>query len=345
MLVMPTTADLLIAAFVFGLSFAGTRAVAAVLVRRAVLDRPNHRSSHAAPTPRGGGIAVVAALIAGWVVAAFVGGGPGTIGVVPMLCAVGLAVVSFADDLRSLPATPRLLAQALAVALGLWAIGGQGAFAAFLPAPLDLGLTALCWLWFINLVNFMDGIDGITGVETISVTAGLVLLAMAGMAAQALVGPALALAAASAGFLIWNWHPARVFLGDVGSVPIGYALGLLLVAHAAGDSGNGVALTQAFLLPLVYVVDASLTLARRLRRGERPTEAHREHVYQRAVQGGMPPGTVCLRIAAANAVLLALALFLAPWNPWLAVIAGFIVVAALFRLLRPAPAPRREPVR
>ncbi|NQW12057.1 MAG: glycosyltransferase family 4 protein [Alphaproteobacteria bacterium] len=343
MLITPTAIDLTIAAIVFGLACIGTWIVAGVLTRRAVLDQPNHRSSHSVPIPRGGGIAIVGAVTAGWFLAVLLGADPGTVSPIPMLCVVGLAIVSFMDDVRSLPAAPRLLAQAIAVAFGLWAFGGHGAFAAFLPRAIDLALTALCWLWFINLVNFMDGIDGITGTETISVTAGLVVLASAGAASTMLFGPSLALGAAAAGFLVWNWHPARVFIGDVGSVPLGFALGLLLVAHASGDAGDGVALTQALILPLVYVVDASATLARRVARGEKPTEAHREHVYQRAVQAGLRPGAVCLRIAGANVILIALALFLAPWSLWLSLVAGLGVVGGLFLSLRPAPLPCRDP--
>ena len=133
-----------------------------------------------------------------------------------------------------------------------------------------------------------------------------------------------------------------MFLGDVGSIPLGFILGLLLVAHASSDAGDGVALAQALILPLVYVMDASTTLVRRLARGEKPTEAHREHVYQRAVQAGLRPGAVCLRLASANAILVAVALFLAPWNPWLAVAAGLLVVGVLYVLLRPVPLTRRE---
>ncbi len=210
--------------------------------------------------------------------------------------------------------------------------------AAFAPAWIDLPLTALGWLWFVNLYNFMDGIDGITGTETASLGIGLALLAAVGAAPAGIAGPAVLLAAAAAGFLVWNWHPARIFVGDVGSVPLGYLLGFLLVSLA----GTGLAgLAAALLLPLVYLADATLTLGRRLLRGENPAQAHREHVYQRAVIAGASHSAVCLRIAAANLGLAGLACALAPSMPILALVLGAAVVAILFAALRPAPAPSR----
>jgi len=324
-------------AVAFGLACAGTRVLVGVLTRRAVLDRPNERSSHAVPVPRGGGIAVVAALAVAWLCLALVDAPADLLPwLVPLAAASALAAVSFADDLRGLGAGLRLAVQALAVAAGLWALDGRGALAAVAPAWIDLPLTALGWVWFLNLYNFMDGIDGITGTETVSIGVGLAALAFAGLAPPAIAGPALVLAAAAAGFLVWNWHPARIFLGDVGSVPLGYLLGLLLVILA----GSGpVGLAAALLLPLVYLVDATVTLARRVLRGESPARAHREHVYQRAVIAGASHASVSLRIAAANACLLSLALFMAPLAPLAALAIGGGVVAALFLALRPAPVP------
>ncbi|MEQ9330873.1 glycosyl transferase [Thalassobaculum sp.] len=333
-------------AFAFALACLGTRVLIGVLTRRAVLDRPNERSSHTAPVPRGGGLAVVAAIAVGWVwlLAADAEAGRW---LAPLSVALALAALSFVDDLRSLGAGVRLGAQALAVAVGLWALDGHGALAAFAPAWIDLPLTALGWLWFVNLYNFMDGIDGITGTETVSIGLGLAGLAVLGIAPAAVLGPALVLVAAAAGFMVWNWHPARIFLGDVGSVPLGYLLGLLLVVVAGGEGegeGGGGAtvaggLVAALLLPLVYLVDATLTLGRRLARGENPARAHREHVYQRAVIAGASHSAVCLRIAAANLVLVGLACFLAPAAPLVALAAGAVAVAVLFAALRPAPVP------
>lgn len=321
----------------FAIACLGTRVLISVLARRAVLDRPNERSSHAAPVPRGGGIAVVAAAAAGWLWLAATGPELELARwLPPVAAALALAAISFADDVRSMGAGIRLAVQAAAVAVGLWALDGRGALAALAPAWIDLPLTAICWLWFVNLYNFMDGIDGITGTETVSIGVGIAGLAVAGTAPAVLAGPALVLAAAAAGFLVWNWHPARIFLGDVGSVPLGYLLSFLLVM-AAGESFVGLA--AALVLPLVYLVDATMTLARRLARGENPTHAHREHVYQRAVIAGASHSAVCLRIAAANSCLAALAWFMAPVSSATALLLAAGVVLGLFVALRPAPAP------
>lgn len=322
-------------ALVFALACVGTRVLIGVLTRRAVLDQPNERSSHAVPVPRGGGIAVVAAVAVGW---GWIAADPSMTDPVcwlaPLAAGLALAGISFVDDLRNLGAGLRLGVQAAAVAVGLWALDGRGALAAVAPAWIDLPLTALGWLWFLNLYNFMDGIDGITGIETLSIGAGLAGLAALGLAPAMAAGPALVLAAGALGFLVWNWHPARIFLGDVGSVPLGYLLGFLLVIVA----GQGVVgLAAALVLPLVYLVDASVTLARRVARGESPTQAHREHVYQRAVIAGASHSSVSIRIAAANACLIALAWFMAPLAPVAALALGGGVVYALFLALRPAP--------
>lgn len=342
-------------ALAFALACLGTRVLIGALTRRSVLDRPNERSSHTTPVPRGGGLAVVAAIAIGW--AWLIAAEPSTADpgaadlaagrwLVALAAALSLAALSFVDDLRSLGAGVRLGAQALAVVVGLWALDGRGALSAFAPAWIDLPLTGLGWLWFVNLYNFMDGIDGITGTETASIGIGLAGLAILGTAPAAVLGPALVLAAAAAGFLVWNWHPARIFLGDVGSVPLGYLLGFLLVLVAGnaedvpgGDAVAGGGLAAALVLPLVYLVDATLTLGRRLARGENPAQAHREHVYQRAVIAGASHSAVCLRIAAANLILVAVACLLAPSAPAVALAIGAVVVAALFAALRPAPVP------
>ena len=223
----------------------------------------------------------------------------------------------------------RLPFQIGAVALGLAGLQGQGAFfQGFLPPALDLGLAAILWLWFLNLFNFMDGIDGISGAQSISLGLGLALLAVLLEGVSDLLSVALILAAAAAGFLVWNWPPSRIFLGDVGSIPLGYLFAWLLLAAAAEG-----AWAPAVILPLYYLADASLTLVRRALRGERLWQAHKEHFYQRAVQNGMSHATVVAWIAACNVTLIGLSLLAAEGMPWLALFAACLVVAAtLFRL-------------
>jgi len=320
------------AALAFVLSCAATRGLLELLRRGAVLDHPNDRSSHAVPTPRGGGLAVVVAVTVtglGWAIVE--GRTSQDLGAIFGLT-IALSVLSFIDDLRNLSATVRLLAHAVAVTVGLWILG-DGAFAAFLPAWLDLPVTAFAWLWFINLYNFMDGIDGIVGSETMSVGIGVVGLALLGLAPDSASGPAAALTGAALGFLVWNWHPARLFLGDAGSVPLGFLIGFLLIATAAGDDGSGGSVAAALILPLIFVADASITLLRRLKRRARLTEAHREHAYQRAVQGGWSHARVCRVVLAANAALAAIAWGLAPGSPLVGLTVAVAVAAATYLLL------------
>jgi UDP-N-acetylmuramyl pentapeptide phosphotransferase/UDP-N-acetylglucosamine-1-phosphate transferase len=272
-----------------------------------VLDRPNERSSHSVATPRGGGLAVMLALLPGWALLILLGAAPpATIAV--LLGAAFLALVSFADDLRPLPPLWRLLAQLAAVAGGIAALpDAGGVFQGMLPPALDRALSGLLWLWFVNLYNFMDGIDGITGAETAFLGGGLALIVFAnrefGNAGQSALG--LATAATALGFLRWNWQPARIFLGDVGSVPLGYLLGWLLLATAAAGAWKA-----ALLLPGYYLADASWTLARRALRGEKVWRPHREHLYQKAVQRGLSHAAVVRWILALNLILLVLALVL-----------------------------------
>jgi UDP-N-acetylmuramyl pentapeptide phosphotransferase/UDP-N-acetylglucosamine-1-phosphate transferase len=287
-------------------SWGATSYALAFLTRRAIIDRPNERSSHRIPTPRGAGIAVVPILLLAWAVLGLAAHATLTYGLV-IAAAAMLAAVSWLDDVRGLPPAPRFLSHIAAVVVVLLTVPGDWlVFQGTLPLVLDRLVTGALWVWFINLYNFMDGIDGITAVETIGIGLGAaVVSAVAGGFAAAGVGVtplALALAAAAAGFMVLNWHPARIFLGDVGSVPLGFAGGWLMIALAA----NG-AWAAALILPAYYWADATRTLARRAARLEPIWRAHREHAYQKAVVAGDSHDTVVLYIAALNAALIVLA--------------------------------------
>jgi UDP-N-acetylmuramyl pentapeptide phosphotransferase/UDP-N-acetylglucosamine-1-phosphate transferase len=299
------------------------------LIRFRVFDLPNQRSSHATPTPRGGGLAIVPLLLLAWAGASLLSGPQ--VGDIWMLLAgaVVLAAISVADDLKGLPMALRLLVQFGAVSLGLLALQDSGpVFQGWLPPVLDRLLAALAWLWFINLFNFMDGIDGLAGVEAISIGAGLGLAAwIAGLSGPMIALPLL-LGAAVGGFLPWNWAPAKIFLGEVGSVPLGYLLGWLLLLFAA--EGLWV---PALVLPLYFLADASLTLVRRALRHPRPWEPHREHAYQRAVQGGWSHAQVVGRVVLCNLVLVAMAWWAVTGHPWRALLGGILAVALLLAVL------------
>ena len=269
-----------------------TRLLIPILARREILDRPNERSSHRVATPRGGGIAVTGSVLLAWIVLVLTGSALSRVlGIV--LGAAFLAVVSWIDDLRGLSPLVRLLVQVGAVIIGLAVLPEQHSLS-------QLALSGLVWVWLINLFNFMDGIDGLAGSEAAALGAGLLLFASVGSGADpALRELAAALTGAAIGFLAWNWSPARIFLGDVGSVPLGYVLGFLLLDLAVRGYWR-----IALILPLYFLADATITLARRLLRGERVWQAHREHFYQRAVRRGLGHAAVVKRVIAADLVLI-----------------------------------------
>ena len=317
---------------VLAASLVGTRLILWLLRRRSILDLPNERSSHRVATPRGGGLAVVPVLLVAWLVIGQTGT-PDQAHASLVLCgaALGLGVVSWIDDLKGLAVGWRLAAQAIAVAAAVWALPGGGPYwGGLLPAGLDAVAAGLLWLWFINLFNFMDGIDGLAGAETVSLGAGVAVLAViAGMDDVTVLHGLTALAAAL-GFLRWNWQPARIFLGDVGSVPLGFLLGWLLLDLSA--QGYWV---SALILPLYYLADSSITLVKRGLRGAAVWQAHREHFYQRAVQQGRRHGAVVGAVVCANLGLIVLAALAALDWRWPALAGAAAVVSALLFHLGP----------
>jgi len=252
-------------------SFAVSAALAALLVwrfGRLVLDRPNERSLHERPVPRTGGLAV----LAGTLVSVAFGAAPLWL---VLTAGYSLAGVSFVDDVRGLPTGARLAAHLAAAALLVW----------YVTTPIDPLAAALLVValgWITNLYNFMDGSDGLAG--------GMALIGFGAYAAAAalagdtpLLALSVALACAAAGFLCFNFPPARLFLGDVGSVPLGFFAG---AAGIVGWRDDVWPLWFPLLVFAPFIGDATLTLLRRLVRGERVWQAHREHYYQRLVRLG-----------------------------------------------------------
>ena len=264
------------------------------------LEAPNQRSMHQAPVPVGAGIAMVGTMLVLW--PWWRGSAIGS-HLVLLAGIVGLGVLSWIDDRRGLSPAVRLVAQAVAVVLCLAWLPPEARVLPILPLLLERLLLGLAWLWFINLFNFMDGIDGLAGSEAVAVAVGyLLVLTYAGFD-----GPlwrlALVIAASTLAYLLWNWHPAKVLMGDAGSIPLGFLLAWLMLDLALRGYW-----AAGLILPLYFVADATFTLLRRARRGEKPWQAHREHFYQRAVLGGATPAAVVWRVSAANAALTALAL-------------------------------------
>jgi UDP-N-acetylmuramyl pentapeptide phosphotransferase/UDP-N-acetylglucosamine-1-phosphate transferase len=278
------------------------RAIRPLLLRHA-LAKPNARSSHRVPTPEGAGIAVIAAtlLVAGAIIA-WAGATDLKILVTVFGATLFLAVVGLADDIKSIPVLPRLILQAIAVGMVVIMAASDHPIVPACPIWIERGLLLLAGLWFVNLVNFMDGLDWMTVVEVVPVTGALVVLGLLGelQASPAIV--AAALCGAMAGFAPFNRPVAKIFLGDVGSLPIGLLLGWCLLQLAYHQH-----FAAALLLPLYYLSDATLTLLRRLARREPFWTAHRTHFYQRATDNGFTVRRVVGEVFALNIVLAALA--------------------------------------
>jgi UDP-N-acetylmuramyl pentapeptide phosphotransferase/UDP-N-acetylglucosamine-1-phosphate transferase len=299
------------------------------MLQRYALAKPNARSSHRVPTPQGGGIAVMTATLAASGFGLVTLGAPLTPSLATAFAAViVMAGVGVADDIRPLAVAPRLLLQALAVAAVICALPNALRVVPVLPLSLERALLFVGGLWFVNLVNFMDGIDWMTVVEVIPVAGALVVFGGLGALSGDAVVVALALGGAMLGFAYFNRPAAKLFLGDVGSLPIGLLLGWLLVLLAGAGH-----LAAALLLPLYYLADATLTLLRRLSRGERIWQAHRTHYYQRATDRGFTVSEIVGRVFIVNLVLAALALATALVKSRLVDAAALACGAALVGLL------------
>jgi UDP-N-acetylmuramyl pentapeptide phosphotransferase/UDP-N-acetylglucosamine-1-phosphate transferase len=304
---------------------AGLIVVLLPALRRHALARPNVRSSHMEPTPQGGGIGVVVATAIVALAAALTSPPDERAQLAWVLGAVALiAAVGAVDDVRAMPVLPRLLLQVLAVVVVIAAVPTELRVVPALPSWLERALLALAALWFVNLVNFMDGIDWMTVAETVPVAAGLIAVGWLGGLPSAAIIAILALLGAVLGFAPFNRPVARLFLGDVGSLPIGLLLAWLLILLAC--TGH---VAAALLLPLYYLADATLTLVRRLVAGERVWQAHRTHFYQRATDGGFMVIEIVARVFAINVVLAALAFVSVAVPRWWVTLATLGAGAAL----------------
>ena len=276
------------------------------VLHRYALAHPNARSSHRYATPQGAGLAVIVAalLVAAIAVAAGLREPPfEPTSLWPVfVAALFIMLVGAADDIWTIEVAPRLLMQALAVAIVIASLPAELRVLPILPWWIERALLLLTCLWFVNLTNFMDGIDWITVAEFVPMAIGLVLIGFLGALPLHGVVLALALAGGLLGFAPFNKPVARIFLGDVGSLPIGLLFAWLLLLAA----GRGY-VAAALVLPLYYLADATLTLGRRALRGEKVWQAHRTHFYQRATDNGWSVPEIVWHIFAVNAILVVLA--------------------------------------
>jgi Fuc2NAc and GlcNAc transferase len=295
-----------------------TGAIRRYAIARNLLDHPNQRSSHTIATPRGGGVAIVVAATLAVVGLGVAGHVAWRDALVVLGAGALLAVVGFVDDRGHVAARWRFLTHVAAAAMVVLAVGPPPGLTAIAPwfGVGWLVVMALYLVWLINLTNFMDGIDGIASSEVITTCLGAALLARAtGLGGAAQLLP-VALAGATAGFLIWNWPPARIFMGDAGSGFLGITIGTLSLMAARASRPLFVAWLILFG---VFLVDSTVTLITRVIRGKRIYEAHREHAYQR-VSRARGHRFVTLCVVAINVV-------------WLAPIAALVATQRLHEIL------------
>lgn len=303
-----------------------------IAYRYHLLDVPNARSSHDSPTPRGGGVGIVITFSLGVITLYFLGMVSLNVLLAFLTGGTLLACIGLLDDLEHVPARVRIFFHFIAAILVLFIFGGM-------PA-LDLGFVVWHWkvvgvvigllglVWLINLYNFMDGIDGLAGSQAVFVaTAAALLLYLKGD--YQLIPVCLLLASAAAGFLIWNWSPARVFMGDTGSGFLGLVFGVLLIATTKDTS-----LTpwQWLILFGCFWIDATLTLIHRMIRGEPWYQAHCSHAFQQAVKKTGCHQRVVLRVLCINILWLLPIAILSIYTPKFTLLLTVIAIAPLIFL-------------
>lgn len=314
-----------------------------IAVRRGVLDVPNERSSHSKATPRGGGVAIVLVVCAASLVAVSLGMLPRRLFVALLGGGIAVALVGFLDDRRRLRPAVRLAVHLCAALWALLWLGGLPPLR-FGAQVVSLGLAGqvlalAAIVWTLNLFNFMDGIDGLAASEAIFISVAATLLSLLGGPADGVAAVAWLFGAACAGFLWWNWPPAKVFLGDVGSGYLGYVIGVLALA-ATRD--NPAAVWIWLILGGVFFVDATATLVRRTLRGERAYEAHRSHAYQWLARRWGSHRRVTLAVTLVNLAWLLPCALLAARYPARAAWMVLVALAPLAALAYAAGAGARE---
>lgn len=298
-------------------SWLGTAGLRRYALQHNVMDVPNERSSHQIPTPRGGGMAIIASLIAGLLLCMVATPELWKTAGVLIIATAAVAFIGFLDDHGHVNSIGRLAIHfSAAIAIVLW-VEGLPVLTIFGQA-IDFGwfgaiLATIAIVWLLNLNNFMDGIDGIASVQSIAIALGMMACLWLLTGLTPLFWWWAVLAASVSGFLYWNFPPAKIFMGDAGSGGLGFVVGALLLLSAHADS---LLLWCGLILFGVFIVDATYTLVVRLLTGHKVYEAHRSHCYQKISRlwQGHKPVTLT--------VMLIITAWLLPWS--LAVAAGFI---------------------
>lgn len=307
-------------------------------LKKNVMDVANERSMHKVPTPRGGGLAIAVIFLLGVLVQTVAGWLPWNQGGAILFAGSIIAAIGWWDDKVNLPSKVRFLVQILTCAGALWILGGVPQIIVG-STRFELGIwgsviAVPCMVWMINLYNFMDGIDGFSASEAVLVGGFVGFCLMLG--GSPLAGPAWFAAAASLGFLVWNWPPAKIFMGDVGSAFLGAVFAVLAVASmnegAAQPKLTMPGLDVFFIALGYFFLDSTLTLISRMINREKWTDPHRSHAFQRQarLKGGHLP--VTLSVMFLNLVFLFPLAYVSYTNPdlaWYMILAATIPVSLL----------------
>lgn len=302
----------------FLISLLGTRMTILVLRKRNAY-RQTVIPGQPLPTHKGGGIAVVFAMLICLMIADV------SYGIV--LSLLMLTAVSLLDDLIKVHTAIKLLVQLMAVSIPLSMLQVP-VFSEELPLWLDRSIAGFLWLWFINLFTFMDSSDGISPTEMICVSLGLCLISIFNNTfPDALSTYSLIVFSVGCGFLWWNWHPAKIYMGEVGSVPVGFFMGYLILLAVL--SGYGYA---AMILPAYYLADGSITIISRLMKRKRIWASHSEHYHQIAIKKGMRTETAVKFVFGVNLLLILLAV-IATMNPEIAMLEAGVAYMCVFMVM------------
>lgn len=292
------------------------------LRRRKIVDVPTQRRFNTKVKPRGAGIFLIPLILCIWIGVHLFLGTPNP----AYLWGISFAgflllIISTIDDIKTIRAFPRLCVQIIACILGVYALGDTLTFQGYLPFWGDKILTFFCLLWFTNLYNFMDGVDGITGTQTTCITVGLAsIMSLFSIGNPAFIYINIAIAGVALGFLIWNWAPSKILIGDSGSIPLGFLIGWLLLYTI----GEGYFWATA-LLPLYYCMDATITLIGRMLRREKIWEPHRLHFFHRPVPHAYAHNQIVKRILGVNIILIACAHWVAAQGEFLPILPALCI--------------------